>query len=103
MMINATFMDELLAGVIEAEDTFEVCRILVDASFGEDYRLSDEQFDIFMSIFTESEVAASAVIFLHNFEEFTEDFFKIKELYTVIHDKFAESNFPFDRVKNITA
>lgn len=102
-MTDYNFMDDLIFSVDEAEDTVEVCRVLLEAAFGEDYALSDEQFSILMNIFTESEIAASVIIFLHNFEEFTEDFSKVKDLYTLVHDKFSENNFAFERVKNITA
>jgi hypothetical protein len=98
-----SFMDDLIIDVTNSNDVFDVCRVLADASFGVSYRLSDGQFQLLLSMFTEAEFASALLMFLHQFEEFNEDFEKIKILYNVIHDKFEENNTIFGNTKNILA
>jgi hypothetical protein len=101
--MNSLFIDSLISDIKSSENTYELCRVLVDASFGEDNSLSDEQFDILTDIFTDSEIAAAIIMFLHNFEEFNYDLEKIKILYDIVHDKFHENVPSIPINKNIIA
>jgi hypothetical protein len=101
--MNSSFIDSLIVNVKNSESTYDICRVLLDASFGENNLLSDEQFNILSEIFTDSELTAALIMFLHNFEEFNYDFEKIKILYDIVHDKFHEETFDFSSNKNIIA
>ena len=97
------FIDQLIDRVKNSEDTADVCRVLVDASFGESDSLSESQFKILSNIFTDSEITAAIIVFLHQFEEFNYDFEKVKIFYNIVHEKFHQDNFVFNSKKNITA
>jgi hypothetical protein len=96
-------MDNLIEEVVSCEDTLEVSRTLLNAAYGKKYILSEEQFGILANIFSESEIVAAVIIYLHNFDEFNEDYEKIKDLYEKVHEKFVEQNSIFSGVKKINA
>jgi hypothetical protein len=89
--LMSNFMDNLIGDIVGCEDTFDVCRVLLNSAYGENYKLSDEQFNILANIFSDSEIAAATVMFLHSFEEFNEDFEKLQTLYEAVHEKFAKN------------
>lgn len=99
----SNFMDNLIGNIVECEDTLDVCRVLLNSAYGENYKLSDEQFSILANIFSDSEIASSTVIFLHGFEEFNEDFEKLQTLYETIHEKFAKNKVLLNKKSTILA